>query len=117
MSPVRYWVVRQLSKEALTNVAHFKSEEEANKFLASVFFKEYYESGVVECVNFEIYETSVEAKDNSIQKLRESGLAKLSSLTKKEAIALGVEHLLIKNKEVVNVPLGNKAPSIEDLSE
>lgn len=94
MSPVRYFVV----KSGDEHVSHFKTDAEAQKFLASEFFVSTYKTGIVDNVAFEIFETADEAENNSVQRLRESGMAKLQTLSKKEAIALGVQHLLEEPK-------------------
>lgn len=96
-SLVRYWVSKRRSKTdptVLKEVSHFRSEPAANDHVNSEFFKSNYGEGVVEVVSFSIYDTAEEAEADSLQRLRESGLAKLKMLTKKEAMALGIEHLL-----------------------
>ncbi len=96
-SLVRYWVVNRPSKVepgVERTVAHFRVEAEANKFLNSDYFKSSIGAGTVEVVSFEIYDTAEEAESNSIQKLRESGLNKLKALTQREAMALGIAHIL-----------------------
>ena len=104
-SLVRYWVVNRPSKVepgVERAVAHFRVEAEANKFLASEYFKSSIGVGTVDMVSFEIYDTAEEAESNSIQKLRESGLSKLKALTQREAVALGIAHIL--NPPPVPVP-------------
>ena len=89
--PIKYWVVKRPSKQtdgAMKDVAHFTKDTEAKLFAESSYFTNSYGSvGSVECVSFNIFDTAVEAEANSLEKLRESGLAKLSD---KEKRALGL---------------------------
>jgi len=109
-SLVRYWVVQRPSNRqpgTMKPVSHFKSNVEANNFLNSEFFKKTHGEGSVEVVSFDIYETAVEAEADSLQRLRESGLAKLRTLSTKEAIALGVD-------EILKTAKGSNSPLVEE---
>ena len=91
---VKYWVVKSPSKEGDVEIAHFKSDKQADAFLNSSFFTKTHKQGRTELVSFDIFDDAKEAEVECVRILRESGLAKLKTLTKKEAITLGLTDLL-----------------------